>query len=85
MYQFRRVGDPFFTTGAFKGAGNLDGTVFDNWRVTKRMDDGIEAGAVVAFARGRFIVADFEGEAEDFFARGLLEGMRRGGGVRSTV
>lgn len=37
------------------------------------MDDGVEAGTVVAFAGG-VIVADFEGEAEDLFARGLLEG-----------
>lgn len=70
LYQFRRVGDPFFTTGAFEGAANLDGAVFDDWCVTKRMDDGIEARAVVAFARGGFVVAGFEGEAEDFFAKG---------------
>lgn len=85
MYQLRRVGNPFFTTGAFEGAGNLDGAVFNDWGVTERMYDGIEAGAVVTFGQGGFVVANFEGEAEDFFARELLEGMQQGGGVRSAV
>lgn len=42
------------------------------------MDDSVEAGAMVAFTR-RVVITDFEGKAEDLFARGLLEEMWRGG------
>lgn len=78
MYEFCRVGEPLCSAGAFEGASDLNGAVFDHWGVAEGMDDSVEAGAMVAFAR-RVVITNFEGEAEDLFARGLLEEMWRGG------